>query len=289
MSDQPSVRAAEPGDAERIREVVESSMTATYALSPQDIETLVETEFSEDAQQRFQDDDTIAFVAEVDDDEAGDDAAEDEVLAGFVEASVSADQGEGTVRWLHVDPERRGGGVGTTLFERTLSELDERGVDGVRALDLADNTSPGAFFERFDFAMTDEREVDVGGLETVEYVYVEEATGDDSAGERTAADDADSPTDEGDAEEGPDLDTSDLPDSVTTDDGEDVFLGDELLQGSEGGFVTTFVDDDRSEQYGYYCLNCESTDVSMDSMERIKCGNCGNTRKPDEEYDDSYL
>lgn len=279
MSDQPTVRPAEAADAERIREVASSSMTATYALSPQEIETIVEAEFSEDAQRRFEDDDTVALVAELPDEGEGD------VLAGFVEASVEEGQGEGTIRWLHVDPERRGDGVGTTLFERVQSVLDERGIDGVRALALAENTSSGAFFERFDFEKTDEREVDFGGETTIEHVFVEGAPGEGGGATDTAADAAD----EGDAESVPDLDAAELPDSVTAMDGETVHLGDDRLPGSEGGFVPTFLDADHAEQHGYYCLNCESTDVSMDSMEQIRCSNCGNTRKPDEGYDDSYL
>lgn len=277
MSDQPTVRDVESADAERVRELVESSMTSDYALSPGEIESIVDAEFDpETLRERLEDDDVVAFVAEIDDDG-------ESVVAGFVEASTAVEGG--AVRWLHVDPERRGEGVGTALFERILSALAERGVDSPAALALAENTSSGAFFEEFDFEKTDEREVDFGGQTTVEYVFVEGASDEGSGATDTAADAAD----EGDAESAPDLDATDLPDTVTAADGKTVHLGDERLPGSEGGFVETFVDADRSEQHGYYCLNCESTDVSMDSMEQIRCSNCGNTRKPDEGYDASYL
>jgi len=80
-----------------------------------------------------------------------------------------------------------------------------------------------------------------------------------------------------------------LPDEVSTDGGEVVYPGDGLIQGSEGWFAVTFADEDRSEEYGYYCANCESTDVSMGSMERIRCESRGNTSKSGGDYDASYL
>lgn len=284
MGDQPTVRPAEADDAERIRDVVNSSMTADYALSPEEIETIVETEFSADAQaDRFGSDDTVALVAEIDGE--GDDGP---VLAGVVEATTEGD--EGTVRWLHVDPERRGRGVGSTLFERARSELEEGGADDVRASTLAANTSSGAFFERFDFEKIDERETDIGGEEIVEYVFGERAepADDDETGDAEGIQSTGGGLDEEvEADEG-DGDAGEFPDTVTAD-GEEVYVGDEPFRGTEGQFVQTYVDPDRTERFGYYCLNCESTNVQMDSMERVECGNCGNTRKPDDEYDGSYL
>lgn len=298
MSDEPSIRPAEPDDADRINEIASSTMTADYALSPQDIEGIVDAEFDPDAlRDRFDREGTAAFVAEID-------AEDSTILAGFVE--VGDDDGD-AIRWLHVDPERRGQGVGTALFERALEELSSRGVDEPRALALEDNTSSGAFFERFDFVQTDQREVEFGGRDLVEYVYTEGASGDEgaAAGSTDAGAESDSDaadeSDQGDADPDdpnaaasapdadPDVEATDLPDSVTAADGETVSVGDEPIPGSQGGFVQTFVDDDRTEQYGYYCLNCESTDVSVDSMEQIRCENCGNTHKPDENYDSSYL
>lgn len=303
MTDEPSIRPAERDDADRIHEIASSTMTADYALSPQDIEDIVDAEFDPDElRDRFDREGTTAFVAELD-------AEDGTVLAGFVE--VGDDGGDDTsddaIRWLHVDPERRGQGVGTALFERALEELSSRGVDEPRALVLEDNTSSGAFFERFDFAQTDQREVEFGGSDLVEYVYTEGASGDDAAAagspdagaenDSDAADESDQgDTDPDDADAAasapdadPDVQATDLPDSVTAEEGETVAVGDEPIPGSQGGFVQTFVDDDRTEQYGYYCLNCESTDISVDSMEQIRCENCGNTHKPDENYDSSYL
>lgn len=303
MTDEPSIRSAERDDADRIHEIASSRMTADYALSPQDIEAIVDAEFDPDElRDRFDREGITAFVAEID-------AEDGTVLAGFVEVGDDDgdDDGDDAIRWLHVDPERRGQGVGTALFERALEELSSRGVDEPRALALEANTSSGAFFERFDFAQADQREVEFGGSDLVEYIFAEGASGDDAAGagspdagaesDSDAADEsdqADADSDDADAAASApdaerDVEAADLPDSVTAEEGKTVAVGDEPIAGNQGGFVPTFVDDDRTEQYGYYCLNCESTDVSMDSMERIRCENCGNTRRPDEDYDDSYL
>ena len=67
-------------------------------------------------------------------------AEDDGEVVGFVEAEP-----DNVVRWLHVDPERRGLGVGTALFERAVSEIEDRD-DEPRAITLSANTSSGAFF-----------------------------------------------------------------------------------------------------------------------------------------------
>lgn len=258
MSANTTLRAAETDDVDRVRELVDSSMTSSYALSPGDIQTIQDEEFAEDAlHARFEDDDTVALVAE-----------EDGVVAGYVEATVD----EGRLQWLHVDPERRGAGVGTTLFEGVVDELRDRDVEAPGALTLAANTSAGAFFERFGFEKAEERQTEFGGLELVEHVYVD---GDaDVAGTATDAE--------------PDQLDDDHPESVTAEDGSEVYLGDDPIPGTEGQFAEVFSDAARSEQYGYYCTSCGSLDISMDDMERLRCGNCGNMHKPDD-YDAAYL
>lgn len=269
MSDEPNVRAAESSDDDRIRELVESSMTTSYALSPEDIRTVLEAEFGDEARaERREDDDAFAFVAEVDD-----------VLSGYVGGSVDGD--EGTVHWLHVDPERRGQGIGTTLFERATSELRDQGVENVRLTSIGANMEGEAFVEQLGLVQIEEREVDIGGRETVEYVYEQSDDADSSEA-------SESETPSGDAESTVSKEDVDFPDTVTVD-GEEVYLGDEPISGTEGPFAQTYTDADRTEKHGYYCGNCESTDVSIDSMDRLKCAECGNTRKPDDDYDSSYL
>ncbi|WP_435358580.1 GNAT family N-acetyltransferase [Haloarchaeobius sp. DFWS5] len=269
MDSEPAVRLADGSESERIQEIAESSMTASYAMSPDDIDALVEAEFAaEKIREQIAGAERELFVAEVDD-----------VVAGFVELTAGAE-----VRWLHVDPERRGRGVGTALFERARSELDERG-SGLRAVTLASSTSAGTFFERFALAQVAERQTEIAGRTLVEYVYTDEAEAAE-AGESTDEIDRGS-TDEMDRESAEAVDT-DLPDEVDGEDGTE-YLGDDPLAGSEGYFLQTYGDAARTDEHGYYCANCGVTDVSMDSMDRIQCTNCGNTHKPGKEYDASYL
>ena len=266
MGDGPTVRAADPDDAGRLREIARSSFTTSYALSPDDIEGIVEVVFAEDAlRERIESPDVRLFVGE-----------DEDVVAGFVEASTDGE--EGTVRWLHVDPERRGLGIGTALFERAVSELEEETGD-VRAVTLASNTSAGSFFERLDLEQVGERQVEIGDLDAVEYVYAKTADGEGARSADQATGTSESTS----------RDAVELPEEVSTDGGETAYPGEDLIQGSEGWFAVTFADEERTEEYGYYCANCGSTDVSMDSMERLRCDNCGNTSKAGEDYDASYL
>ena len=68
---------------------------------------------------------------------------------------------------------------------------------------------------------------------------------------------------------GPDEDTL----YVDTEDGE---------RGVEGPFFLVYRSPDRDRRWGYFCGNCDSFRTAMDSMGRIKCGDCGNLKKPDE-------
>jgi ribosomal protein S18 acetylase RimI-like enzyme len=241
-------------------------MTSSYALSPDQIESIVEEEFGEDVlRNEIETAEIGPFVAEI-----------DGVIAGFVD--VASDEDLSTIRWLHVDPERRGQGVGTALFERALSEIEDHGGDP-RAITLSSNTGSGAFFERMEFERVEERQTEVADVDEVEYLYAEAGT-QESAESGSAT-----------SESTPDIEDVDLPEEIEA--GEDgdrtVYPGEELIEGAEGPFVATYTDDARTEEYGYYCLNCGSTDVAMDSMDRIQCENCGNSFQPGETYDASYL
>jgi len=275
MSDQPTVRTPESDDVERLREVARSSLTASYAMSPDEIEGIVEEEFGEERLREQVDTAEVGpFVAEVDD-----------VIAGFVD--IASDGDLSTIRWLHVDPERRGHGAGTALFERAVSEIEDRG-DEPRAITLSANTSSGAFFERMEFERIEERQTELAGVDVVEYVYAE-------AGTEEPADSGSATSEEpdGDAESTLDIEDVDLPEEIPAAENADgdgtVYPGEELIEGAEGPFVATYSDEGLTEEYGYYCLNCGSTDISMDSMDRIRCENCGNTFQPGETYDASYL
>lgn len=253
----PTVRPASgEADLERIREVARASMTASYNLSPETIDAVVGTEFEGGTVQEKAADGRL-FVADVD---GG--------VAGFAETDTDGD--DAVLRWLHVDPAHRGEGVGTALFEHAIDSLQALDEGDVRMSVVAAAAEGGEFVEEFGFERTGERERTVGGQRIVEAVYAAEP--------------------EGGSVERPDS-TDDVvrPDTATTADGESVFLGTEDLSGSSGPFVRTYGDPERTERVGYYCLACGSTGVSMDSMERLECGDCGNERRADEAYDAAYL
>jgi N-acetylglutamate synthase-like GNAT family acetyltransferase/ribosomal protein S27AE len=250
-------------------------------------------------------------AAEADGTERQSTAAEaDGTLVGFAEAELA--EGRGEVRWLHIDPEHRGRGAGTALFEAVREALDERGARHLYASSLADNNGGGEFFERVGFERTDDREVDLGGEELVEHVYVEASTDDDAGPESQGQDGAD---DAGGGESGDaDGETADPPNKagtpaqeeaqaapddddgpgtpdeteVTDGEGRSLRVGEDGLSGTEGAFFPTYGADD-GERYGFYCDNCGSTDVDANEADRLICESCGNRHESGEEYDAAYL
>ena len=282
------VRPAEASDGEAIGSVVRRSLQASYALSPQVIDGIVDRYSGDAIGERIEESggagDDVYFVAEADGD-----------VVGFAEGRLAAgDVGE--VVWLHVAPAGRGQGAGTTLFERTREELTERGATHVRAEVLADNQEGSDFFERFDLRKLAETEVEHGGVELTADVYAaEEAAVDDESmtrrggdgqGDAKAADAATAPDDDVDAVER--AEAGDVPET-TTDEGREVYVdADDPIPGNEAPFFRTFDDETREEHYGYYCANCGSTETAMGEMERIECSNCGNVHRADE-WDAAYL
>ncbi len=66
-------------------------------------------------------------------------------------------------------------------------------------------------------------------------------------------------------------------------DGETLYVAtDEADRGSKGPFLAAYSTSDRSRRWGYFCTNCESFDCAADSMGRVQCNVCTNTKKPDE-------
>ena len=74
----------------------------------------------------------------------------------------------------------------------------------------------------------------------------------------------------------------------TIDSGKTVYVDEgDAEVGSKGPFYAVFATSDREERYGYLCSACGTVDNAMDTMGRIVCNECGNTRKP-EEWDAAY-
>jgi GNAT superfamily N-acetyltransferase len=271
------LREPESDDSERIRELIESTVTASYALSPQQIEAFLEEEFSEKRlTEAFKDSHSIVFVAESSID------GEETTAGGIVEAV--SDKSEGEIRWLFVDPEHRGKGIGTQLFETVVEMLHQEGVEEVMATTLEANREGEQFFERFGFEQMDDRQIELAGESLVEYVYSESPTESEPVSEPEAKAGSDA--------ELPNTETEDGIVTATTEDGQQVYLDQvEEESGTEESFLVAYIDEEQTEQFGYYCTNCGSLDTSMDNMGRIECSECSNTHaeRSDEAYDDSHL
>lgn len=243
---------AEEGDA--IRDVVERSMHSSYSLGPGTIEAAIEDWFGEDAlASKLEDDDRTMIVAAREDDgaEAGDDE-----IAGVVDAGYVPETDTGDVLWLHVDPDYRAEGLGRALFLEAQDWLDEAGAEHVRGLVLADNAGGNTFYQELGFEHVGEREVEIDDEPHTERVYHDESR--DQV-------------------------------QVLEDEGREVYVDrSDASSGSMDPFFTVFADADRTERYGFQCGHCGTLATAMDSMGRVECTECGNTRKPSR-WDAAYL
>ncbi len=249
------IREATVGDHDRIRAIAEGSFQASYALSPLDIEAILEGDFADDRfAARLDDDERIVLIAE-----------SDETPQGFVEArTTEGDYGE--IEWLHVDPPARGNGVGTELTERVLAKLRERVVEGVRAVVLGQNQEGGEFFERFGFEPGEQTDRNFGDRTLQAELYSNIET------ERTP-------------EEAYTVPKS----GEIRVDGRSRFIDHrESISGDEGAFLFVFEDERREERFGFHCTNCGSFVDSVDGDGKVICESCGNVHNP-EEWDGSYL
>lgn len=247
-----TVRPAERRDAARIREISEGSFRTSYSLSPEQIETVLGEAFSEDRlADLVEDPDVLLIVAE-----------EEGTVVGFVDVALGA---EAAIRWLHVDPDARGEGVGTRLFEQARSEAGEHDLPLVARV-LAENEEGKGFPERFGLARTGKAKLEVGSETLFEEIYTEGRALETLAGEPSV----------------------DVPETTTVG-GETHYVDDaEETPGTDGPFFDVYADDDREEHVGYFCSNCGSTDVGSDTLGRLECQSCGNKHLADQ-WDDAYL
>jgi len=249
------IRTAEPSDKPAIRDVARRSLQTSYSLSPQTITSGIEEWYGEEPlETSIESEDRLLLVADVDDQVVG--FSESTLTAGRPWVTDETDEGrDALMLWLHVDPEHRGEGIGTDLFETTLDRLRESGATTVQGRVLANNQDGTDFFEFHGFERVGRTELEIGGRTHVEYRYVAEPTGLEplESGERTVYVDHD-----------------------------------ESESGSEAPFHIVYTDPDRGDRYGYYCANCGRLANAMDAMGRIECSACGNTRKPTR-WDAAYL
>ncbi|WP_290810612.1 GNAT family N-acetyltransferase [Halovivax sp.] len=273
------IREPEPDETGRIREVADSAMTTSYGLSPARIDAIADEQFADDTLEgRLDDQSSVLLVGEADVDGG------ESTIAGVVSGSVDGEWGE--VSWLLVDPEHRGRGLGTSLFEAATEALRDGGAERIRATVLEANTEGHQWVERFDLVREGERSIELADESVVSAVYADpDADGDleEVAIEEPSTDeDVDFP--EAALEDGTPV--------VTTDDGDEAFVErDEEESGTAAPFYAAYADEGRADQFGYYCSNCGSLDVEMDEMERLECSNCANSHaeRSKESYDRSHL
>lgn len=245
------IRGFAPEDTASVRRIARASLEASYAdvLSRDTIDQAIEEWYTDEAFEEYLDGDEMVFLVAV---EAGE-------IVGFSQSHLLKEEGKGRVLWLHIDPEHRGEGIGSTLFERTRDELRNRGIERVTGVVLTDNEEGNQFYRRQGLESLYTRTVTIGGEEYQETIY---------------------------GEPGAELDELER---LETPDGEAVFVDrKESTRGASGPFHDVYLDPDRSRRYGWFCSACESVDTAMDSMGRIQCNQCGNHRKPTR-WDAGYL
>jgi len=246
------LRPAAATDHEAIQAVAEASLDASYshAVGAEIREQALETWYDAETVADQLDDDATEFLV----------AVEDGTVVGVVHGElIEGPDLVGRIDWLHVGPERRGGGIGSDLLARLERRLRERGVDVIEGRVLAANTAGGDFYESKSFTEAGERTVEIGGREFTERRYRKRYDGENA----TLT-------------------------SFETDTEQLYVATDERERGSEGPFYIAYTDTERNNRYGYVCGPCNSTEVGMDPMGRVECSDCGNARKPTR-WDAAYL
>ncbi|MFC7187444.1 GNAT family N-acetyltransferase [Halorubrum yunnanense] len=240
------LRDATAADVDPIREVARESLLASYGHAVDEAllaEAVDEWYDPDDLVADIDDESTVCPVAVVDDD-----------VVGFAESYVVGRRERvGEIDWVHVHPDHRGSGIGSALLERLEAGLRDVDVDRIEARVLVDNEAGTAFYEAEGYELVGERSVEIGEETFDEREYRKQVS------RLTGISDG----------------------VVETDAADTVHVAfDESERGSEGPFYVAYADRDREQRYGYFCGNCEGTNVAIDTMDRMECGDCGNRRKP---------
>lgn len=251
-----NVRDATIADREAIETVARDSLAASYGsvVDAAAIDAIVAELYGPD---RFADRlagrSDLVLVAV---DEAGE-------LVGFVDGALVNERPlTAEIYWLHVAPARRGEGVSDHLLGQFYDHARDRGARRVRGMVLAGNEDGVAYYAAKGFDRVDAREVAVGGQSHEELVY-----------ERAL-----------DTEPG-----NQVVEAITGPEGRNLFVTlSESERGRKAPFFAVYADGDLTDRYGFRCGNCDSLAVSVDSMDRIRCENCGNERLA-ARWDAAYL
>lgn len=249
------LRSGEPTDRDAIADVALASLRESYThfIDESTIEEAVERWYAEDRfGETFEDENELLVVAE---DEGG--------VVGFAQGAIlESDPVAAELHWLHVHPDAREQDLGAQLLGGMQDQADSLGAAVLRGLVLAENEEGVAFYEAYEFERVGSRDVEIAGEEFEELVY-EIHLGDEIEEQ--------------------------VLETVTGPDGQELTVNyREGDRGLKGPFYPTYLSDDLNERYGFFCGNCRSIDNTMDTMGRIVCGNCDNSRKATR-WDASYL
>jgi ribosomal protein S18 acetylase RimI-like enzyme len=250
------IRQANVDDVAGIREVARRSMEASYGfLDPELVDAAVEQWYDDDGLERsIAGSDEVVVVGTVDGE-----------VVGFSQSSiVGEDDSIGELRWIHVDPDRRGQGIGDELLDRTREVLRGQGVGRIRGVVLAGNEDGAEFYEDHGFERRETRELTIDDRTYEEILF------------ETGASGKEIPPPRADVE------------SIEVDGESGVVFFDEGERGSEGQFHPIYHTRQKDDLYGWFCGVCTSTDNAMDSMGRLECNECGNILKPTR-WDAAYL
>lgn len=247
-----NVREATTDDLDDIQTLLKRSFRASYSLSPQQIDTIIESEFSPDAfEERIDDSDGRMLVVA----EPEEPTPELDVL-GYAELHP-----DGVLRWLHVHPGARGRGIGSTLLER-LQEDANTEDRSFSAIVLESASEGDQFLERVGLARTGGKEIEIGG-EPFHVQEYELADRDQDANE-------------------PEVD---VPETIERD-GETLSLDrEDELSGTLAPIYPLYRGD---EHAGFFCSQCGTTEVTAGTLDRLECSECGNLHRADE-WDPGYL
>lgn len=146
------IRHAEPQDAEKIREVALKTWKNTYSdiLPEEVIEEVMDDWYSvEDLQDQVNH--PLFYVATVDNE-----------VAGFVH--VTKEEGKATLHRIYLDPDYHGEGIGTRMYEKVETELD----DAVEVIELevfAENKKGKSFYVKHGFETVKTEKIEFRGTE----------------------------------------------------------------------------------------------------------------------------
>ncbi|QCJ46847.1 GNAT family N-acetyltransferase [Haloprofundus sp. MHR1] len=158
------VRPAKTDDIPAIQRVARRSWEATYdeILGRETVEETVSEWYSDETLAEALDRPGTAFLV----------AERANEVVGFCHGVVEAEQGD-IVR-LYVDPDHWRDGVGSALYERLRSDLEDFNMHRLEAIVLADNEMGNEFYRTLGFEKRGEGEVTMGGENYRETVYRKE-------------------------------------------------------------------------------------------------------------------